>query len=332
MGYRWHPNEANRHIDSALSYAVGSIYDSHDPIYHTLNSIDRRIPIPETMTMVKSVQFRDRFTYSPVVQHQMTWEGAGVTVEIDDFDYRIRPSIRITTPAVDMKARTGQEIDLSGMTHLEGWLKSDVARTFNVTFYEDDTDKGEVAVSLDASKWTYIRLELPEDRNSLRDIDNVRLTDIDPRSGTLWVNGLFAINDFSIEWESVNDLMWEVDRQTKELLIQLPNQAAGYGGTRHNGIYSGIYGTAYMTYANPLENVVRVVGGRDPGPLADDDSETVVPAAFVVTKATQLAFGAESGGPQTDLDRLREQQRIWDARAEREKRRFPPLINVRRVR
>ena len=223
------------------------------------------------------------------------------------------------------------------MTHLEGWLKSSVAVTFTLGFYDDDTLKGSLDLSLEAGKWSYLQEEIGVS-HGLREINNVRISAVTPSNGVLWLNGLWAISEPSIEWKAMDNFMWEVDRQTRELIIQLPYAgeryygAGSYGGALGTGFYGGNLGTGYVTYDNPLGAVLRIVGGADPGDLEEDDDETIVPAAFITTKATQLAFGSEAGGPQTDLDRLREQARVWDLRAEREKRAFPALINVRRVR
>ena len=336
-GPQWHPVSINSYINQAITYAEGGIYEPHDYIIHALSQMDRRIALPSTMSMVKTVEYRDIFTYSPLVHNYTLWEADAVDIEFDDHDYRIRPSVRITEPSATLRADTGVAIDLSGMTHLEGWLKSSIAVTFALSFYDDDTLKGSLDLSLEAGKWLYLQEEIGPSQG-LREIDNVRISSVSPSNGVFWLNGLWAIAEPSIEWKAMDNRMWEVDRQTRELIIQLPYAgeryygAGSYGGALGTGFYGGNLGTGYVTYDNPLGSVLRIVGGADPGNLDEDDDETIVPSAFITTKATQLAFGSEAGGPQTDLDRLREQARVWDLRAEREKRAFPALINVRRVR
>ena len=190
--------------------------------------------------------------------------------------------------------------------------------------------------TLTAGEWTYIRIPLTNARD-LREITLVKIDGFSNTTGVLWLNGFWALNVDSIEWQEVDNWQWEVDRQTRELLVQFPyperySGAGSYGGGLGAGFFGGNLGTGYVTYDNPMGSVLRIVGGRDPFDLESDDSDTVVPDAFITTKATQLAFGSEGGGPQTDLDRQREQALAWDRRAEREKRSFPALINVRRVR
>ena len=346
-GPQWHPVSINTYVNQAITYAEGGIYEPHDYIIHALSQMDRRIALPDTMSMVKTVEYRDIFTYSPIIHNYTLWEQVGdesASAEFDDHDYRIRPSVRITLPS-DLfgfehlvGASTGVTIDLSGMTHLEGWFKSLHAVTLVVRFYDGDTLKDRLEIILPENKWVYVRQAIVN-AHELRIVDNVRITTAAQGvDRVIWVNGLWAIAEPSIEWKAMDNWMWEVDRQTRELIIQLPYAgeryygAGSYGGALGTGFYGGNLGTGYVTYDNPLGAVLRIVGGADPGDLDEDDDETIVPSAFITTKATQLAFGSEAGGPQTDLDRLREQARVWDLRAEREKRAFPALINVRRVR
>ena len=72
---------------------------------------------------------------------------------------------------------------------------------------------------------------------------------------------------------------------------------------------------------------LKLIGGKEPTSLSNDDSTTVVPDEFVIAQATALALLASP-----DLSEPgREACKRWDARTREARASFPLLTNVRRV-
>ena len=326
-GQNWNPTRVNSFINQAITYVHGGVYETLSPIYHILSPTSRRVKLSDDLDMIREVHQRYHYSYSPLVFNYARWEGTNVD-ETDDYnDYRIRPSTRLDglTSAGHVEASTGFEVNLSGLTHLEGWVKSSVANTLTISIRSGSDEVGSLTKTLAAGEWTYMMEELPTP-HLLLGIDAVRLSI--SADAVLWVNGLWAINHDSIQWTAVDREMWYIQRETREFTVNLPYEGVEVLG---GSAYGGSFGISYAVPDNPLYSVMRIVGGRNPQPLEEDADETNVPASFLTAKATQLAYSGVAGGPQTDPERFREQAVFWAQQVAREERSFPMLSNVRIV-
>lgn len=72
---------------------------------------------------------------------------------------------------------------------------------------------------------------------------------------------------------------------------------------------------------------LKLVGGREPSPLATDDSTTVVPDGFIIARATALALLAS---PDLSESGLAARER-WEAQTRNARSALPLLTNLRRV-
>ena len=141
---------------------------------------------------------------------------------------------------------------------------------------------------------------------------------------TLLVNGLWVVNEQSAVWQTLDTDAFSIDRYTRELVVT-PNVSTLYSIVQWSGDWVG--GAA----GGALTNRVRLVGGKDPVELATDDDETSIPSAFIIAKATQLAFESRGGGRRTDPEGFMQRARPWEVRAELERVKFPRLGPVRRL-
>ena len=76
---------------------------------------------------------------------------------------------------------------------------------------------------------------------------------------------------------------------------------------------------------------MTIVGGDKPALLTADSDTSEVDEAYIIAKATALAFASQAGGPQTDPDDLDNRAGFWMAQAARAQRSFPMLTNIRQV-
>jgi len=65
--------------------------------------------------------------------------------------------------------------------------------------------------------------------------------------------------------------------------------------------------------------------------LTTDAGVCEVDDQFVIARATELALLADSGGPNTDPDALRQLAGYWGQKAEMAKRNFPFIVDGRAV-
>ena len=77
--------------------------------------------------------------------------------------------------------------------------------------------------------------------------------------------------------------------------------------------------------------LLKITGGDKPALLSTDAGTSEIDDAYIIARATALAFAAASGGPNIDPDAKRQQAAFWFGLAEQAKRAFPILITGRVV-
>ena len=65
--------------------------------------------------------------------------------------------------------------------------------------------------------------------------------------------------------------------------------------------------------------------------MTADTDTSEIDENYIIAQATSLAFLSESGGPGTDPDAKRQISAFWTDQAQRARRAFPMLANVRSV-
>ena len=309
---QWHPMVINSFINDAISEAVQRVYDLKTPIYQCVSPVNKNLAIAADVTMVQEVEARTSADFRSIYQNsQWKTDDSDVTFEVDSHDYRYPPATRVDTPSglnpATVYAKVG-EMNLSGMDRLEGWFKSVAALTLTLRLNHGDTNRASLDVELAANTWTYIREDMPN-QHLLRDIDRVEVS-IPAESATVWLNGLWAVQESSIQWEPMPRKMWVLHGSSGRVEIQLESLA---------------------WILSPPQAVVRMITGIDPVSLDDDDDATNVEPWFVVARATELAYASVSGGRETDPEEYRRQSLNWAGRAELARGGFQPLVNIRRL-
>ena len=329
-----HPVRVNGFVNQALLECINAVYDHVDPIYFPGVSRNRRLTLPDAWAMVGQIYRRRSLDFHNIYLTE-DWEPTPDSIEWEqDYnDYRSVPSTRFDLTGVSTMGREISERNLGGMTHLEGWFKTTADITITIGLYTDDAVVSTNLVVLKAADgWSYIHqaLATPE---ATRKVDEVIISVPVAEDMSLWLDGLWAVNEDSFNWYPLPRECWDIDPETDELVIHLPSE-----GMYQMGVHGQGYGYATYTqepfsdFIGLPQQVLRILGGADPGNLADDDDVTEALPRFLIARATQLAFSSASGGRETDPNRRREQAQFWAREAVLGRRAFQPLANVRRRR
>jgi len=131
--------------------------------------------------------------------------------------------------------------------------------------------------------------------------------DSDIGAVTVWVDDIVAVANDTAEWTTLERRNWRIDKEARDLLLVRDGQCA-------------------VGYA-----LIKITGGDKPALLTADSTATEIDEDFIVASAVNLALLSSSGGPGTDPDAKRQLSAYWTAQAERARRAFPMLANIRSV-
>lgn len=176
------------------------------------------------------VEYRESYTGKSVQTCDAVWDDqllANVTRALDGEQYREGSgSNRLTVAAA---ASTGilsgdaVDLDLSGMTHIEGWFRSASAMSSglafilaNSTVLTTPTDTLTIP-ALSSGTWTYARMAMssPADSSAVGAI-GIRAI-IDMGAYNFWVDGVEATREGSESWRPVHRDFWSLDQDRREL-------------------------------------------------------------------------------------------------------------------
>ena len=204
--------------------------------------------------------------------------------------------------------------DLSGYDTIEMWVKSTVATSAgNLKLLLDDTASGASPLetlsipALSKDTWTFVRMSLENPETDTAIISVGLEYDSDLGACTVWMDDIMAVANDTAEWTTLDRRNWKISKEARELILARDG---------HNSIgYS----------------LIKITGGDKPALLTADSSTTEIDEDYVVAQAITLALLATSGGPGTDPDAKRQLSAFWADQAQRGKRKFPMLANVRSV-
>lgn len=323
---RWGPIRVNRFIDQAVRECIRRIYIYAPPLYYNVTARSRMIPLPDDWAMVQSIFGRRNFGWGHSYEfiystEEFTSNDANTEITQERYDYRgTFPSTRITElqgsdPTVSVEFSTRR---LTGMTHYEGWFKAtgDITGITMRVYDEDDTDLiGQDITVLDADAvgdWEYVQIPIAEAaklENASKIVFTIRRFRF-AGDGEVWFNGLWGVDQDSVNWQEYDRRAWQLEHSKREIEIFPQREWDGAPWS-----------------------LVRIVGGKDPAPYPDDETDNDIDDWFLICRATDLALLATSGGRGTDPDSHRQLARYWQERAEMAKTSaFPTLVNIRRIR
>lgn len=296
-------------INQAIMETLGRAYDpEEDESLHTGHDI-ARYAIPTALSAISKVYFREKVTMREVHACDRLFDqttDADFTQANDDEDYkRGGQSLRITVAAAasagDFVTDSITSIDLSGYTHIEGWIKSTVAlsaadwviRLDNGTVQGDATDLEILSVpAASADTWTRFRIALANPRLDTAIISVGFEMNVDVGAHAVWFDDIQAVVPATAVYREVHRTGWWTDPEAGELVFTDAARAAiGY-------------------------SALRLVGGGAPVLLTADATVSEVSAWWIICRATELVF--QTAAPSYGQgDKFQAQAVLWGERAKK---------------
>jgi len=318
------PARIHDFINQAIMETYGRVYDPTEDLSLHGDRFQARYSLPSDFTMVKRVFYRTGYVGDEVHPcdrefDETTDPDTPFTQLVQDEDFKHgSQALSITVAASasenDLLTDVIDELDMSGHTHLEFWIKSTVATTSGqLDILLDDTAAcasplETLAVpALTANTWTHARVALanPESDTAIISIGFRYTSDIG--ACTVILGYFRGVNNDKMTWLELPRHLWRIDKENRDVVLTK-------GGVDTVG-----------------SNLIRLQGGDDPALLTTDAGTCEINDQYVIDRATELALLSASGGPQTDADELRRLAGYFGRRAGQAWGRFPPLVGVRKA-
>ena len=221
----WAPDVPPVRVHDFINRAIRAIGRKGAPSLEDLSlhsSLEIRTYTPPTsMTGIETIRYRNEFTFELIHNCDAVWEtvDADVTATLDDEFLREGSAsnkfvIAAGLAAGDIIAQDSiEEVDLSGMTHIEYWIYSTVTTTAGqLKLLLDDgavAGGGADLETLDvpaitANTWLRVRTALANPETDTA-IDNVGLEDdADIGAATVQIDGIIATRNDEGNWYKLN--------------------------------------------------------------------------------------------------------------------------------
>ena len=123
----------------------------------------------------------------------------------------------------------------------------------------------------------------------------------------MWIDDIVAVANDTAEWSTLDRRNWRIDKESRDLVLLRDGQdAVGYA-------------------------LMKITGGDKPALLTSDATATEIDEDYIIANSITLALLAASGGPSIDPDAKRQLSAFWSDQAQRSRRKFPMLVNIRSV-
>ena len=323
---QWYdPAAIHNFLNQAQKDATGYVFDPVEDI--TLHSGGRtRFDIPANRAVIYGIDTRVSMTSKVVTQHGELWNestSASFTVTQDDEDrlYGVMPAKMVVSGGSngDLTSISIAANDLSNMTHIEFGIKVDVGVAANdlvlrlsATANGADTDKIIIIPALTAGEETWVRVAMTEAVSSFTPSEATAIISValeynaNIASNTIWVTGVDATDENKYDWELLDTIYWDIDKQARDLvLIRGGDSVIGY-------------------------RLIKLKGGDVPTLLTADTTVTEVPESYITYHAAGLALRRPIRGESSEDARARlAQSNDYMGIAAGHKRNFPILRDAR---
>tara|TARA_Y100000310_G_scaffold3792_1_gene4665 strand:+ start:9239 stop:10510 length:1272 start_codon:yes stop_codon:yes gene_type:complete len=258
-----------------------------------------------TMIGVKSVQYRETFSYATVHNCDSVWDelvDTDTTATLDTENYRQGNGSNKFVVAAGMAAGdivASENItsdDYSGFTHIEFWFYTTVTTTAGqISLRLSSTASAatateEIAVpATTALTWTWHRVALanPQSDTAIISVGLIYTSDIG--AVTMNVDGIIVTRDLQGDWATLSRRFWYVDKDQREI--------------RFTSEGVDIVGYAWL----------RMIGRKKPTELNADATECDIDPEFIIAKATALTMRATSDRHAGSRDGAGVNATEWDA-------------------
>ena len=322
----WHsaysPDVVDDFINQAIMSATGWVYDPIENISLHGDGKQIRFDIPSNISMISKVEYRHKVSFTRIHAAAATFDettDGDFTQSLDTKDRKqgtqsLKMVIADGASAGDFVTDSITSKDISGYDTIEMWVKSTVATSAgNLKLLLDDSASCASPLetlsipALAADTWTFVRMSLANPETDTAIISVGLEYDADIGAVTVWIDDIVAVENDTAEWETLDRRYWKIDKEARDIVFLRDGQCVvGY-------------------------SLIKITGGDKPALLTSDSATTEISEEYIIAQSITAALLSASGGPATDPDAKRQLSAYWAQQAERSRRGFPMLVNVRSV-
>ena len=318
----YNPDVIDDFINQSILSATGWIFDPIENIELHGDGHQMRFDIPSGISMISKIEYRHKVSSTRIHACGATFDEAtdgDFTQSLDTKDKKqgsqaLKIVIAVGASAGDFVTDSITPKHLSGYDTIEMWVKSTVATSSgNLKLLLDDTASCASPLetlsipALSADTWTFVRMSLANPETDTAIISVGLEYDSDIGAATVWIDDIVAVANDTAEWSTLDRRNWKIDKESRDLvLLRDGHQAIGYA-------------------------LIKITGGDKPALLTSDATTTEIDEDYIIASSVALALLSTGGGPATDPDAKRQLSAFWSDQAQRARRAFPMLVNVRSV-
>lgn len=237
-GELWAPDMPPARLHDFINEAIrGVTRKASPPVTNVSIHTSRRLTgydVPTAVVGIQRVEYRSWVDHEDIENCDAAWSesnDADVTVSLDDEDYRegsgaVKLVVAGTVSAGDILASQVVSVDLSGMTHVEFWIKSstavaasDLALILSTTA-NAGTETEKIAVpATTAGEWQRVRVALANPQSDTAIISVGLEYDANAAANDIWIDGIEATREDSETWEPVHRNFWRIDKDQRKLFF-----------------------------------------------------------------------------------------------------------------
>jgi hypothetical protein len=316
------PDYIDDFINQSILAATGWVYDPIENIELHGDGHQTRFDIPSGISMISKVEYRHKVSSTRIHACGTTFDettDGDFTQSLDTKDRKqgtqsLKMVIADGASAGDFVTDSITSKNISGYDTIEMWVKSTVATSSgNLKLLLDDSASCASPIetlsipALSADTWTFVRMSLSNPETDTAIISVGLEYDSDLGAVTVWIDDIVAVANDTAEWTTLDRRNWKIDKEARDLILVRDGQCAvGY-------------------------SLMKITGGDKPALLTSDSTATEIDEDYIIANTVALALLSSSGGPATDPDAKRQLSAYWAQQAERARRSFPMLANVRSV-
>jgi hypothetical protein len=318
----YNPDDIDDFINQSILSATGWVYDPIENIELHGDGHQVRFDIPSGISMISKLEYRSKVKATRLHAAGATFDettDGDFTQSLDTKDKKqgsqsLKMVIASGASAGDFVTDSITSKNISGYDTIEMWVKSTVATSAgNLKLLLDNTAACASPLetlsipALSADTWTFVRMSLANPETDTAIISIGLEYDADIGAVTVWMDDITAVANDTAQWETLDRRNWKIDKESRDLILVRDGHAAvGY-------------------------SLIKITGGDKPALLTSDSTATEIDEDYIIAQAISLALLSASGGPATDPDARRQLSAFWTDQAQRARRAFPMLANVRSV-
>lgn len=323
------PDEIDKFINQSIMSATGWVYDPIEDITLHGDRYQTRFDIPSNVSMISKIEYRHKISSKRLHACNTTFDEVttptGFTQSVDTQDRKQgTQSLKISLAAGASDgafiADSITSTDLSKYDTIEMWIKvtgiGSALVAGNIKLHLDDgtvtadgNDKESLNLpAISPDTWTFARMTLanPESDTAIVSVGLEHDADLGA-DVTIFIDDIVAVANDTAEWRTLDRRNWKVDKESRSLILVRDGQdVIGY-------------------------SLIKIIGGDKPALLTTDSATTEISEEYVIYNSAALASLATSGGTSTDPDQRRSVASGFLDIAQRARRTFPMLVNVRTV-